>query len=362
MHLRGISLLVSITLITACAPTTQSPSITNEMAAKEASLQKEMAIRENMQLTSRLKNVATPILIANAPLCGEAVKPFIGADFATKDSVEKDKKEAMEAVYKLETQPTVTLVSAGSPASGKLQPGDVITQINGKSVSGKEGLETIEEELENNKNLAPVVLALRRGPQSGNITLSPVKACDTPIILGQQDDVNAFSDGTMITVTKGMMRFVNTDTELATVIGHELAHNTRNHIDSKRGNAVVGTVLGAVTSAVIGVNVTDLGSSMGAAVNSQAFEQEADYVGLYHTARAGYPIDDAPMLWRRMASNDSRGIHLAGGSHPSTAKRFLALEATVKEINAKRAAGQPLIPEEKSAQQSEADKTTTAYN
>jgi predicted Zn-dependent protease len=83
------------------------------------------------------------------------------------------------------------------------------------------------------------------------------------------------------------------------------------------------------------------------AVNSQArdFEREADYVGLYLTARAGIPIDDAPKFWRRMAVANpasTKGGFLA--SHPPAAERFLALEATVAEIKSKLATGEPLLP------------------
>jgi len=50
---------------------------------------------------------------------------------------------------------------------------------------------------------------------------------------------------------------------------------------------------------------------------SQDFEAEADYVGLYHAARAGYDIENAPYIWRRFAASDPRGIDAVGGSHPA---------------------------------------------
>ena len=33
-----------------------------------------------------------------------------------------------------------------------------------------------------------------------------------------------------------MLRFVETNEELALIIGHEMAHNTRGHIEAKLGN------------------------------------------------------------------------------------------------------------------------------
>jgi hypothetical protein len=47
-----------------------------------------------------------------------------------------------------------------------------------------------------------------------------------------------------------------------------------------------------------------------------------------------------------MGAKHPAAIHLKGTSHPSSAKRFVALEETVAEINAKKASGTPLVPEE----------------
>ena len=46
---------------------------------------------------------------------------------------------------------------------------------------------------------------------------------------------------------------------------------------------------------------SDAGAQIGVAAFSQAFELEADYVGLYILARAGYPTKNAAAFWRKMA-------------------------------------------------------------
>jgi predicted Zn-dependent protease len=72
-------------------------------------------------------------------------------------------------------------------------------------------------------------------------------------------------------------------------------------------------------------------------------EAEADAVGLYFAARAGYAVKDAPNVWRRLAAQNPAHIS-AGRDHPSTAERFLGLEAVRDEILMRQAAGLPLIP------------------
>jgi predicted Zn-dependent protease len=88
-----------------------------------------------------------------------------------------------------------------------------------------------------------------------------------------------------------------------------------------------------------------MGGNLTAGAYSQEFEAEADYVGLYVIARAGYRIDDAANFWRRMAISSPGSVTMTG-DHPATPERFVALQAAVKEIEAKTAQGQPLVPNE----------------
>jgi len=328
------------------------------MAQGEAKLQRELAVKENMKYAQRLENVAAPILMKNTELCGDLVAPYLGAEFATKDGFHKDYQQTMADLYGVDKYPTITMIGAKTPASKVLRVGDMVTHVNGEALpEGKTSVAKMNA-LIKSSDKQNVELSIDRNGVAKTVTVNPVLACDSPARLSTSDQVNAFADGKRIGVTKGMMRFVENDAELATVIGHELAHNTRSHVSSKRGNAIIGGILGAAVSVAIGINVTDLGAQMGAGANSQGFESEADYVGLYHTARAGYDITKAPDLWRRIGASNPGAIHLAGSTHPSTAKRFLSLEATVKEINAKKAAGKKLVPQEREVVQSEDGKQT----
>lgn len=62
-------------------------------------------------------------------------------------------------------------------------------------------------------------------------------------------------------------------------------------------------------------------------------------------ARAGYRIDDAANFWRRMAISSPGSVTMTS-DHPATPERFVALQAAVKEIGAKTAQGEPLVPNE----------------
>ena len=90
-----------------------------------------------------------------------------------------------------------------------------------------------------------------------------------------------------------------------------------------------------------------LGGGVGAGAWSQSFEAEADYVGLYVLARAGGDLDGATSLWRRMGAANPGNIEHAG-THPTTAQRFVSINRTIDEIRGRMAAGEALVPEERS--------------
>ncbi len=119
------------------------------------------------------------------------------------------------------------------------------------------------------------------------------------------------------------------------------------HITKKKANTMIGAVVGAILSQISGVNVTDAFAEAGSQVFSQEFEMEADYVGCYYAARAGYDVSNAANFWRRMAMLHPEVIGIKNGSHPSTAKRFVLIEKASQEIQEKIKKGLPLIPEYK---------------
>src|SRR5262249_35401391 len=150
---------------------------------------------------------------------------------------------------------------------------------------------------------------------------------------------NAFADGESIYLPRGMLRFATNDDELALILGHELAHNAMGHIDAKTRNSMLGLAGGAVLDVVVAAttgystNFSDIGAELGAGVYSQEFETEADYVGLYFCARAGFNIDGVEIFWRRVSALAPQTIKLAT-THPTNPQRFLTIAATREEIRA----------------------------
>ena len=82
----------------------------------------------------------------------------------------------------------------------------------------------------------------------------------------------------------------------------------------------------------------------GALAYSVNFEREADYVGAYYAARAGYDTNGVEEFWRAMGLASPDSIRLEK-THPITPVRFLQIKKVAAEIADKRRRNLPLTPD-----------------
>jgi Zn-dependent protease with chaperone function len=358
MKLSTSSLLLACLLALAgCAtPQSRAPKADSLSASLEADKQRQMVVEDFFESNQKLQSVASKVIITGAELCGDSVAPHFGITTWSADNFQGDWKKAVQDRYGLTEQLHISSVTEGSPAhTAGLLNGDAIKSVNGLALPmGKDAAKRQNEQLrEAGKTGLPVDFTIERNGETRSVMVVPVQACDFTVRLQQDDVKNAYADGKNIVIYKGMMDFFKSDEELALVLSHELAHNSMKHIDAKKRNATLGGIIGLlvdVAAAAGGVNTngdfTRLAMNAGSGAYSVEFEQEADYVGLYFMAIAGYKIDDAPNFWRRMATSNSSSISMKS-SHPTAPERFVALENTVQEINDKIAGDLPLKPEMK---------------
>jgi peptidase M48-like protein/PDZ domain-containing protein len=353
------AVMLSLLAVTGCvSPVTPPIHVEPESVDQETKLQRELRFRMAYEQQQRVVRVTFPMLTAGAEMCEAAVHYVTGMSFSNRRSYEYG-SEAI-AILGLTDEVKVTSVIHGSPADlAGVRVDDLLIQVDGSAVGkGAGAVEALQARLQELlKAGRPFRVTLARDGVLQETSIVPVRACAFSTVATDGDVVNAFADGSTVTVTVGMLRFVQDDTELALVVSHELAHNLMQHVAAKSNNEVVGVLMrvaiiatAIATRGASGPNpqVSQLASApMPSRTSfSREFEAEADYVGLYMMARTGLLIDRAPQFWRRMgaaypASNQSA----FGASHPTDAYRMLALEETVREIQRKIGEGVPLVPE-----------------
>ena len=160
-----------------------------------------------------------------------------------------------------------------------------------------------------------------------------------------QNQANAWCmPGGKVAFYTGILPITKTETGMAVVMGHEIAHAIAHHGSERMSQATlaqVGQVAAAVGAGSTGMNpqaqqdfmrAIGIGTQLGMLKFSRTHESEADRLGLIFMAMAGYDPREAVDFWKRMAEN-SQGQAPPEflSTHPSTDTRIADLEKHMKE-------------------------------
>lgn len=148
--------------------------------------------------------------------------------------------------------------------------------------------------------------------------------------------------GGYIYITRGMLERMNSEDELAGVLGHEIAHVTARHAAQRISQAQLAQLGLMIGSVVAGPQATqaygDI-AQMGAALLFQRYsrqqESQSDLLGAAYMAEAGYnPIGSAEMLrtLARLRGEGASSIDQYFQSHPDPDKRVADVMSQVEEI------------------------------
>jgi hypothetical protein len=280
----------------------------------------------------RVADVAYRIVTANVALCPD-VKPQTGLVLQSALEYRPRLRADVEAAFHIDDRAAIEAVADGSPAAAAgLQRDDILIAVNGRLLptpapppaSGPDDRPTSLAPVES--ALAAIDAALAAGPARVRVqrgaaqleaTLASQPGCayDARVLPGPSRDASA--DGLSVFISVGLVDYAKSDDMLALALGHEFAHDLLRHHHQ----------------------LDESGRSSPPSAYRLA-EQQADYVGLYLTARAGYDISQAPDFWRQLPSKFG-DIRWA----PSHRERAVSLAATRDEIIGKRQRGEPLTPE-----------------
>jgi predicted Zn-dependent protease len=169
----------------------------------------------------------------------------------------------------------------------------------------------------------------------------------------EDPSANAFAlPGRKIGVHTGLLDVAENQDQLATVIGHEVAHVLANHSNERVSTNFVTQSGLQLAQVAVGANtpmkqqlfgLLGLGAQVGVILPfSRIQEAEADLVGLELMAKAGFDPRQAAQLWQNMQAQGGERPPEFLSTHPSSERR-------IRELNAAARENMPLSVEARSA-------------
>lgn len=148
--------------------------------------------------------------------------------------------------------------------------------------------------------------------------------------------------GGKVVVYTGLLPITQTETALAIVVGHEIAHAIATHGNERMSQGMVQQLGGAALQVALSEKPAEtqnlfltaygVGSTVGALLPfSRKQETEADEYGLIFAAMAGYDPREAVPFWERMAKSGGAGQPEFLSTHPSNQTRIRNLEKFMPE-------------------------------
>jgi len=174
-----------------------------------------------------------------------------------------------------------------------------------------------------------------------------------PVFVMETSEINAYADGTKVVFFTGLLDFVDSEGQVAYVLGHELGHNVRRHISKQY--AQIGTLV--VANAVLSQDyeyqpgrerdveatqfVQGLTLYMLLTSYSRTHEYDADRQGLAMMVAAGYDPYDAVRFQQKMQQRFGKGDPLAPylSTHPTSEKRIEQLTHIIEDEYEKDSSG-----------------------
>ena len=162
--------------------------------------------------------------------------------------------------------------------------------------------------------------------------------------LVESEDVNAWCmPGGKVVVYTGILPITQTETGLAVVMGHEIAHAIAEHGNERMSQGLLAQMGAVALSAALDekpeqtkalwMTAYGVGAQFGALLPfSRQQESEADHLGLIFMAMAGYDPNESVSFWQRMsAGKGGQAPPEFMSTHPSDQTRINNLKKLIPD-------------------------------
>ena len=155
--------------------------------------------------------------------------------------------------------------------------------------------------------------------------------------------VNAFAyPGGFIFVTRGLMTHLNSESELAEVIGHEIGHVTAKHTVAAMSKQQI-TQIGLVGASILSPQVAKYGDVLGASASllfmkfGREDELQSDALGFQYSLALGYDVRESPKVFATLGRlSESAGARIPEwqSTHPDPGNRVQRAEQRIAALPA----------------------------
>ncbi len=291
------------------------------------------AVRYRVSLWRRVASVGYRLVKALPKRFYRGNFPYIGL-------IISDNSEQMRIAYDLPDDrfPIVCATVEGSSAENiDIIPGSMLLAVGGYSVSSYDAFKRALDYFLPNSF---VELTLWKGREYKRVVRLDWRPVEVDFYMSSDAQINSMATPKAVIVTYGMMRFIQSDDELAVVLGHELAHILLSHHSKGGGVNLITGLLGAVIGAKldevlpgVGGEIANMGTGAIQSGFSRDLERQADYWGLYFAYRAGYDIEVGKDIWERFAVEVPESmIKDFWATHPSSVERRVYIEKIVEQF------------------------------
>jgi predicted Zn-dependent protease len=171
--------------------------------------------------------------------------------------------------------------------------------------------------------------------------------CDRPDLhyrfkVANSPMVNAFAlPGGYVYVTRGLLAYINSEAELAGVIGHEVGHITARHAVRQYTKAQT-YQLGILTASIFYPEISQLGQFadfLALAIiqgYGRNYELQADRLGIKYSSSVNYDPHCVSSFMKTLRNIEEatgqKGYHGLFSSHPETEERIIKVEDEAKKV------------------------------
>jgi predicted Zn-dependent protease len=158
----------------------------------------------------------------------------------------------------------------------------------------------------------------------------------------QSPEINAFTlPGGFVYVNSSVMKMADNESQLASVIAHEIGHAAARHATRQASRGQLARLAGLPLEVLTGWGGLAARQTAGAVAPvaslhfSRAYETEADLLGVRYLSEAGYDPNASIDMFERIASTERRtpgAVSRLFLSHPPTADRIQRTQAEIGKL------------------------------